>query len=156
MASRPSIVVELGGMRWASGRYVPATPAAFPALAAVAKAESVARMAARSAAASGLSAGAEGSLSRAAGRQAPARSAASARGKSIVRARDMAPPAVEGGGRPGGSAEDSALTLLHAAKLPGLRDHAAEEEDDGGVVDPQHEQHRGPDVGVAARALDRR
>src|SRR5688500_1700935 len=48
------------------------------------------------------------------------------------------------------------LPLLHAPELPGLGDDAAEEEDERGVVEPEHEEHQCPDRGIARGTLERR
>src|SRR3990172_4952829 len=122
---------------------------------AVVKAESIARIAARSGAASGAPESAPAAAGPPeAGRHALPSDTASASGTNAASGRIMTPPEVGEAGRPDRSAEDGALPVLHAAKLPGLCDHPAKQEDDGGVVDPEDEQHGGADLGVAHAALD--
>src|SRR5262245_40547829 len=49
-------------------------------------------------------------------------------------------------------AQDGSLPLLHAAELPGLRDYRTEQEYQGGVIHPEHEESYGSEIGVAGGA----
>jgi hypothetical protein len=52
--------------------------------------------------------------------------------------------------------ENPALVGLHSTQLPGLRHHTTEEKNERSVVNPEYEEHDGPNLSVARYALDRR